>query len=633
MGSARGFGRRLARVLLACAAPIMAYAMCAPPHTLRVCTFGGEGKCSMGYGADALDALQFLSPRDGPGVTGCSCLARCDRGVAVQLPSGQIDEKVNGPRACAALLRSLNCTIDQRLVEAYAAAERGDELVGENRDLEALSAYKRAFSLAIAAGLGLKWRSAPSLQNVSPRPVVREPGATYLRGEPRGSGGAAGSRVSIAAAKRVTPAQIRWLARTLTSRSNVFSRLGGVTTAFPLGRSRPTRRALEDAKYAVELLGSAALLDVDDAALRGSAALLRADVRAAGRGVLGRTSRSRGASSRDDAIDDGQRRRATRLWVGADAGAGEDTAEAAAALEDQFDGEAFTCADPVVTGAWERLAETYEGARDIAGAIYAYERLLAYEPAFSPGLSPALSAKRGVQEIVLLSHRRGLEDALGVATSLQSVGESSRVSITSRAISDVETLRKVVERDCDTLEAFVDRLVQSDERLLSSAASRSLNDVRMLRKLARNDINRLELTLLRGDPLLAFLRDVVRRVRGVDDADGDADGASMGLAPTRGASKVGASRVTGSSSGGGRATSGGGGRGRRESGLQKEVPEASELVFRLREQFDQGALPRDPLLVRALLEQAKRDPQLVARLVTEAKDPSGKPLDISAPAG
>ena len=76
---------------------------------------------------------------------GCSCLARCDRGVAVQLPSGAIDERVNGPRACAALLRSrFNCTIDQRLVEAYAPSERGDELVGEGRDLEAQSQEKRS---------------------------------------------------------------------------------------------------------------------------------------------------------------------------------------------------------------------------------------------------------------------------------------------------------------------------------------------------------------------------------------------------------------------------------------------------------------------------------------------------------
>ena len=37
-----------------------------------------------------------------------------------------------------------------------------------------------------------------------------------------------------------------------------------------------------------------------------------------------------------------------------------------------------------------------------------------------------------------------------------------------------------------------------------------------------------------------------------------------------------------------------------------------------------GALPSDPILVRSLLEEAKRDPQLVTRLITQAKDQQGK---------
>ena len=55
-----------------------------------------------------------------------------------------------------------------------------------------------------------------------------------------------------------------------------------------------------------------------------------------------------------------------------------------------------------------------------------------------------------------------------------------------------------------------------------------------------------------------------------------------------------------------------------------DVPEDSEAVFWLREQFEGGALPRDPALVRSLLEQGRRDPQLVKRLVAEAKDGSGR---------
>ena len=51
--------------------------------------------------------------------------------------------------------------------------------------------------------------------------------------------------------------------------------------------------------------------------------------------------------------------------------------------------------------------------------------------------------------------------------------------------------------------------------------------------------------------------------------------------------------------------------------------EGVDLGVTLREQFETGALPRDPLLVQALLEQAQRDPGLVARLVAEAKDAKG----------
>ena len=40
------------------------------------------------------------------------------------------------------------------------------------------------------------------------------------------------------------------------------------------------------------------------------------------------------------------------------------------------------------------------------------------------------------------------------------------------------------------------------------AVDKSLADLRVIRKLALQDINRLELTLLRGDPLLAFRRDI-----------------------------------------------------------------------------------------------------------------------------
>ena len=48
----------------------------------------------------------------------------------------------------------------------------------------------------------------------------------------------------------------------------------------------------------------------------------------------------------------------------------------------------------------------------------------------------------------------------------------------------------------------------------NAVASRALADLRVMRKIALADINRLEMTLVRGDPLLSFLRDAIARARG-----------------------------------------------------------------------------------------------------------------------
>ena len=122
----------------------------------------------------------------------------------------------------------------------------------------------------------------------------------------------------------------------------------------------------------------------------------------------------------------------------------------------------------------------------------------------------------------------------------------------------------------------------------------------MIRKLARADINRFELTLLRGDPLLAFLRDTLDKVLGREEVQvpfkrrGPARQKPQNV-PTGDVAEAGDS-------------------------------EQSQAAFWLREQFERGALPKDPLLVQSLLEQAKRDPQLVARLVSENKDFGGSPF-------
>ena len=55
------------------------------------------------------------------------------------------------------------------------------------------------------------------------------------------------------------------------------------------------------------------------------------------------------------------------------------------------------------------------------------------------------------------------------------------------------------------------------------------------------------------------------------------------------------------------------------SGLSADAPSA-DAGFWIREQFERGALPRDPALISALLVQARRNPELVTRLATEAKE-------------
>ena len=152
---------------------LSAAAVAPPPVRIRVCTYGGEGACSGGLGRQTLAALRFLAPAaDGwcaPPLaqrfefTGCGCLARCDRGVVLQRQdTGEYVEHVNDVRAAASLLRSMNVQVDARLIDAYAAKQKGDEVFADGKPTQALNAYNRAFGLAAAAGLGVRWRSRPS---------------------------------------------------------------------------------------------------------------------------------------------------------------------------------------------------------------------------------------------------------------------------------------------------------------------------------------------------------------------------------------------------------------------------------------------------------------------------------------
>ena len=194
-----------------------------PVRRIRVCTYGGEGLCGQGGGAKTLAALRFLTPPDaGIEPSGCSCLARCDQGVAVQIEAGSVVGNVNGAREAAKLLKGLGVTaIDARLVSAFAAAARGDELMADDRPTDALNAYNRAFGLASAAGLGMRWRSRPS----SVLRVRQRMGVGRERSAGAPDSGTMGAGVS--------QHQVMWLADLMASRSRVFADLANQARPTP----------------------------------------------------------------------------------------------------------------------------------------------------------------------------------------------------------------------------------------------------------------------------------------------------------------------------------------------------------------------------------------------------------------
>ena len=213
-------------------------AMCDSPIGIRVCTFGGEGRCSGGDGEAAVAALRFLSPETGFEITSCSCLARCDRGVVAQLRNdGTIEEGLNDAKACSRWLRRLGVSVDARLRDAFDEQRAGADFEQAGEMVKALEAYNRAFGLATAAGLGVKWRSRPS-------PVLKaQPGESSRLPST--------SNAYEAETPKASQAQLAWLSSLMVARSRVFSFLAG--QKWP----KAQRRALEDAQYAVQIAGAA----------------------------------------------------------------------------------------------------------------------------------------------------------------------------------------------------------------------------------------------------------------------------------------------------------------------------------------------------------------------------------------
>ena len=157
---------------------------------------------------------------------------------------------------------------------------------------------------------------------------------------------------------------------------------------------------------------------------------------------------------------------------------------------------------------------------------------------------------------------------------------AQRERVTSRALQDVDNLRRLVYNDLDQLEGLAAGLEESSS-VQRWWRGRAMADLKTIRKIAASDLNVLELQILQGDPTLTFLRDALRKLNVLPQ-------------PQLGPSQL-APGVRG---------------------------------FWLREQFERGAL-RDPALISALLEQARLNPEVVVRLVSEAKDRAGRDLSVS----
>ena len=267
----------------------------------------------------------------------------------------------------------------------------------------------------------------------------------------------------------------------------------------------------------------------------------------------------------------------------------------------------------------EGAAEKAEAEGNLLEAIEAYEELLSLQPPTSPALREEDAARRALQQLLLESARREVEACgdEGCATvgpawegppsefietelrrapefisgelkKAQQAGEEYRKFAARRSLADVERVRSTVVRLLELTEEqareAADRAAgeQAYQRLVDgmpgwlpgwqlAEATRRQNDARLLRKSVEADLNRLELQLLQGDPSLAFIREVLKTTR------------------------------------------------------NEPLPLEESSVW-LGEQMDAGALPRDPELLRTLMAQARENPEMVKRLITQAKDDQGKDI-------
>ncbi|EOD17270.1 hypothetical protein EMIHUDRAFT_470296, partial [Emiliania huxleyi CCMP1516] len=407
------------------------------PVRIRVCTMGGEGMCSVGAGDSTLAALRFLAPRDGVVLNGCSCLARCDRGVVLQLTNtGEFVERVNDAASAADVLRRAGAEVDPRLIEAYGTGERGSEHDEEGRLTEALDAYGRAVRLALAAGLGPQWRSLPSS-------VLR------VR-ERRGRAGAP------------TAEQAAWLVQLLVRRSRVYTGLSGQ------GWVRSRQRALEDAQQAVQLL---TLLDavLPDSRADAAAARLSEESRAlAWARDSPRLARRRPRHVHDpSATPVSQERLAEAHEALRDISGAILAYEQLLRIEPPDDPRlAPPLAELVLISHRRGLADAAEVREGLQQGLQQVEQV-SRETLTRRALEDVESLRRVVDEDIGLLERAAAEYEIGT-------GRGPRSSFASRAMRDLGTLRKVAFSDINTLQL---QILRGDPTDLEELASLSAGDV------------------------------------------------------------------------------------------------------------------------------------------------------------
>lgn len=209
-------------------------------------------------------------------------------------------------------------------------------------------------------------------------------------------------------------------------------------------------------------------------------------------------------------------------------------------------------------------------ARPVAAAVSGADRS-SDDPGRQPGRRIRVPARRSKKD--------------GAAVGLGAI----RFFAQDRGLQNVEALRSLVMSDLDKWEESLrSRQISRIEMLLVGsfqANEKAFEVLRIMRKTANADSDRLQMTLLRGDPLLYSLGRAWRRVRGRAPAD---------------AVDVGA-----------------------------ELAEQSEAARWLRGQVgQQGGL--DPAVVSSIIARVKLDPDLVERLAHEAKERQGRDAYASA---